>query len=46
MCGWMYRYVGGAWMVVSVGGKLLVGCVDGCVGRWVVVVWIYEWMCR
>ena len=26
MCGWMYRYGGGAWMDVYVGGSRLVGC--------------------
>ena len=46
----MCRYVGGGWvdmwMDVSVGGWVLGGCMNGCVDRWVVVVWMYGWMCR
>ena len=33
-------------MVVSVGWWWLGGCVDGCVGRLVVVGWMFGWMCR
>jgi len=44
------RYVCGGWvdvrMDVSVGRCWLGGCMDGCVGRWVVVGWMFCWMCR
>jgi len=33
-------------MDVLVDGWWLGGCVDGCVGRWMVVGWMYGWMCR
>ena len=33
-------------MNVSVGGWWLDGCMDRCVDRWVVVEWMYGWMCR
>jgi hypothetical protein len=33
-------------MDVSLGGWWLGGYMDGCVGRLVVVGWMYAWMCR
>jgi len=30
------------WMDVSVGGWWLGGYVDGCIGRWMVVEWMYR----
>ena len=32
-------------MDVSVVGWWLGGCMQGCVGRWVVFGWIHGWMC-
>ena len=47
--GCMYGCVG-RWGDVWIYGLLDERCfgeyVDGCVGRWVVVGWMYEWMCR
>ena len=34
------------WLNVSVGGWLLGGCVDGCFGRWMVVVLMCGWISR
>ena len=46
MCGWTYRKVCRSWMYVSVAASWLVGFVDGCVRWCVVVVCMYEWVCR
>jgi len=46
MCWYVCGGLVDMWMDVSVGGWWLSGCMDECVGRWVVVAWMYGSMCR